>query len=168
VGFNAAKAVAPLEWDFTDYDAGSGTTPEPSTREIQQFERESRALAEALVRIQTAAVAKESDRIQALAPEDAKNEMLSWWGLGLDQALQRLDSEFGELYAETSVEADKLVGKFAELVARVAHGSPNADQIMALPHRVRAAFFGWFSQELLNPESVAAGIKPSLRLISGE
>src|ERR1044072_154561 len=39
-GFDAATAVEPMGYDFTKYDAGKGVVPEPSTKEMQDFQRE--------------------------------------------------------------------------------------------------------------------------------
>ncbi|QFG07917.1 hypothetical protein SEA_INTOLERANT_22 [Streptomyces phage Intolerant] len=39
-GFDAATAVEPMEWDFSHYGGGKGVVPEPSTREMQDFQRE--------------------------------------------------------------------------------------------------------------------------------
>lgn len=39
-GFDAATAVDPMEYDFTKYGAGSGVVPEPSTKEMRDFQRD--------------------------------------------------------------------------------------------------------------------------------
>lgn len=39
-GFDAATAVEPMEWDFSHYGGGKGVVPEPSTREMQDFQRD--------------------------------------------------------------------------------------------------------------------------------
>lgn len=39
-GFDAATAVDPMEWDFSHYGGGKGVVPEPSTAEMQDFQRD--------------------------------------------------------------------------------------------------------------------------------
>ncbi|AXH49411.1 hypothetical protein SEA_CROSBY_23 [Streptomyces phage Crosby] len=39
-GFDAATAVEPMDYDFTAYEGGKGVVPEPSTKEMQVFQRE--------------------------------------------------------------------------------------------------------------------------------
>lgn len=162
-GFVADAVVEPLKWDFTSFGAGSGTTPEPTTQAIERFHRKSRNIAEAMVRLQTAAISEETNRIADLTPEQAKEEMLRWGKLDLDQALEILDAE---LAGQQS--GQELVQRMAKLIAETAQDCPNLDQIMALPHRVRSAYFGWFTGQLINPELVAAGTKPSLSLVPNE
>lgn len=162
MGFNAGNAVAPLDWDFSDFDAGKGTTPEPTTEAIQRFHRKVTTLAEALMRLQTATVSAETDRIREMLPEDAKQEMQRWSSLTLDDAVNLLSSEFDQHYSNVQTESTKLVQRYAEAVEEVSGGCPRADQIIQLPHRVRSAYFGWITQELTNPEGGAAGTMRSL------
>lgn len=39
-GFDAATAVDPMDWDFSKYEGGTGTVPEPSTNEMKAFQKE--------------------------------------------------------------------------------------------------------------------------------
>jgi hypothetical protein len=39
-GFDAAAAVEPMDWNFEKYGAGSGTVPEPSTKDMKDFQKE--------------------------------------------------------------------------------------------------------------------------------
>ncbi|AWY07506.1 hypothetical protein SEA_LAZERLEMON_23 [Streptomyces phage LazerLemon] len=39
-GFDASTAVEPMEYDFTAYEGSKGVVPEPSTKEMQVFQRE--------------------------------------------------------------------------------------------------------------------------------
>lgn len=166
MGFVAHEVVAPLAWDFTNYGGGKGVTPEPSTREIERFLRRSRALGDAVVRTARAAIDQESERLEQLTPEQAKQEIQRWAGMDLDQALEVLNRESDE-DPNTQKSLD-LVRKMAELIAETAHDCPDVDAIMALPGRIRWAFFGWFTKEMTDPELVAAGTKASLSLIRGE
>lgn len=38
-GFDAATAVEPMDYDFSAYGGGKGIVPEPSTKEMQDFQR---------------------------------------------------------------------------------------------------------------------------------
>ena len=39
-GFDASTAVEPMEYDFTAYGGSKGIVPEPSTKEMQVFQRD--------------------------------------------------------------------------------------------------------------------------------
>jgi hypothetical protein len=162
MGFVADKAVEPLDWDFSKYGAGSGTSPEPSTAEIERFNRKWRALVQALLAMRNAAITAETSETEEMSPEQAKQKLLEYQGISLDDALQRLSSELDD---ETLPGVDEVITHMAQLIAEVAKDQPSVDQIMALPHRPRTAFFGWFVGEMTNPESEAAGMKPSLSLV---
>src|SRR5512138_245128 len=139
MGFDAASAVESLDWDFTAFNAGKGTSPEPSTREIEQFFKKSHSLAEAIIRS-----GKNRTEDDSEFPEDLTFEQ-AW-----DLIAKRLDAPRGE-------DAESLARKMSELVAETTHNCPSADQLMKLPHRVRSSFFGWFTGQMLDPESAAAG-----------
>ena len=163
-GFNAGRHVEPIEWDFTDFVPGAkGISPEPSTQAIERYHRASRNLAEAMMRIQSAAVDQEVSRQKELSPEQALEQVRKWGQMSLDQALQVLDQEM----ADDLPQSLELITRYAELVDEVTNGCPNAQQIMGLPHRIRGAFFGWFTRQLIDPELVAAGTKSSLSLVQG-
>jgi len=40
MGFDASTAVEPMDYDFTAYEGGKGVVPEPSTKEMQNFQRD--------------------------------------------------------------------------------------------------------------------------------
>lgn len=167
MAFIADEVVEPLDWDFSKYGAGKGTTPEPTTIQIERFHRRATNIAEAMIRLQGAAMSAESDRVQDLTPEQAKAELERWGQMNLDQALETLDRELDE-HLDQRQSGMGLVQKMAELIAETAQNQPNTEQIMALPHRIRSAYFGWFSGQLINPELVAAGTKRSLSLVHSD
>lgn len=162
MGFIADKAVEPLDWDFSKYGAGSGTSPEPSTAMIERFNRKWRQLVQALIAMRNAAVTAETSEAEELTPEQAKEKLLAFQGLNLDDALQRLSQELDD---EALPGIEEVIGHMAQLIAEVTKDQPSVDQIMALPHRPRTAFFGWFVGEMTSPESEAADTKPSLSLV---
>jgi len=161
MGFNAGQSVAPLDWDFTDYNAGKGTSPEPTSQQINYYFRQSRNLVEALIRIQTGKVAAEA--AEELDPEQAKQQLLDWAARSLEDGLALLQQELDQ--SSPPQETLELIEQMARLVAETTGNCPSADQIMALPHRVRMAYFGWFTQELTDPELVAAGTRRSLSVV---
>lgn len=165
MGFVADKVVEPLAWDFTTYGGGQGVSPEPTTQQIERYFRRQRNIVEALLRIQTAEMDKESSRLTKLTPEQAQAEVQRWAELTHEEAFEILETE---LAAGHTPEGEKLHRKYSELIAETTHDCPNLDQLMALPHRIRTAYFGWFTGQLINPEPVAAGTKPSLSLVRGE
>lgn len=164
MGFKAAEAVEALDWDFTKYGGGSGTSPEPSTADIHQYQRSLRSLVGALQRLQTAEIFADSDE---LTGDELKEQMRQWRGLSLDEAMARIDQEQQDALVKLGEAGDPttLDNKICELVARTLGQCPNQTQIQTLPHRVRFAYYGWVTEELLNPELVAAGMKPSLSLV---
>lgn len=162
MGFVAGSSVEPLEWDFSAYGAGKGVSPEPTSQQIEQFNKRWYNLVQALVALRNALVAAEQDRNEELSPEQAKQKLLEFSGMDLDMALQRLDQELSEARLPDQLE---VITKMAQLIAETTGDCPSVEQIMKLPHRPRTMFFGWFVQELTDPEGVAAGTKPSLSLV---
>lgn len=165
MGFNAETAVDPLEWDFTKYDAGRGVTPEPSSRDIDRFFRKQGALVSALQRVKGAMAKKEQDRNQTLKPDEVLAELDRWAAMSVEEAAMVLADELEELMPID--EMDKYTRQMAELVEEIAQRQPTADQIMKLPHRIRSEFFVWFTRELSNPESSAAGSNRLLGQLNG-
>lgn len=159
-GFDAGSAVEPMDWDFSKFGAGKGTVPEPSDVEIDRFMRQYQVLATQVIR---SAEAQTNQQLQELIERRAKED--------------DPDSPEKPLTLEQSVEVMKQVdlGNSAEianamldLIITITKGQPSREQLMALPHRVRGAFYGWLIGQLTNPDfSVAAGTRPSLSLVSG-
>src|ERR1700735_4679282 len=49
MGFDAGDAVTPLDWDFTKFGAGQGTSPEPSDVMIERYKRQQMRIATAVI-----------------------------------------------------------------------------------------------------------------------
>jgi hypothetical protein len=158
VGFDAAKAVEPLDWNFEKFDGGSGTIPEPSERDLQTFTRKFRKLMQAIL--------KEGSRVAKVEQERAKAEETAEEGeeatITLADALAALEDP--DMPEETAM---MVIDKMSEIVAELAHGSPTLETITGLPSRIRAAFFSWLIQELFVPEVGAVATPPSLRVVAG-
>jgi hypothetical protein len=160
--FDAGSAVAPMDWDFSKFGAGKGTVPEPSDIEIERFMKKYRILA-----TQVLAASEDQTNLQITrdieqrtqAAEDGRTTYLT-----VAQSLEvmnQVDVSGEDVSPEIS---DAMV----ELVLTITKGSPGKDQILALPNRVRGAFYGWLIGELTNPDfSVTAGTTPSLSLVNG-
>lgn len=126
-GFKAEGVVEALDWDFAPYVAARGTIPEPTDTQIAEF----------LTGIK--AVVKE---VQADIPDMEATDPAA-----LLQAMEDLDP------AKT-IEA---VGKMCGVYAALCSGTPTAEQIQALPMRIRTIFFTWLQAEVMSPEVVSPG-----------
>lgn len=119
--FDAMQAVEAMEYDFTAYGGGRGTIPEPSNGQIDRFFKSLSSI---------------YDKFKGLLPEGSTLDSTD--PAAIEKAmetLEGLDSEVMNRY-------------MAEAIAEVTSGSPNADEIMALPYRVQQAFMGWLVGEL--------------------
>lgn len=145
MGFDASQAVAALDWDFSAFGAGSGTSPEPSDQMIERFKRKQQRLATALIeQVQLTNRQVEADDEEVAIPTL----------IPLKEAVAAIADITGE-----DELASTALAQMCEITAEVLSDQPNAKQIGALPFRVRAAFFGWVTGQLLNPESLAAGTR---------
>lgn len=157
MGFNATEAVPKLDWDFTAYcgPSAKGTSPEPSSDALYEFNMRTRNLIDATIRTKKALALKEAERLNARSQEDRDADLDRWAAMSMDEAMAAV---FDELAAIVPSEEARLVGKRqAELVAETLQNCPTADQILALPGRIQAAYFGWVAGQLMSPELGAAG-----------
>lgn len=157
MGFNAADAVPALEWDFTKYAGkdAKGVSPEPSSDALYDFNVRTRNLIESTIRTKKAQALREAEKLYGRSLEEKEAEIARWAEMTIDEGTEVL---FQELTAiAPSDEAQELSRKQAELVAGVFQNCPSAEQILALPGRVQAAYFGWVSGQLMSPEFGAAG-----------
>lgn len=152
MGFDASNAVAALDWDFTAFGAGQGTSPEPSDEMIERYKRKQMRLATAVVE----QVALTQKQIEA---DDKEVQIVNT--LPLKEALSAIASLDGDSELNTLA-----IRQLAQIVAEVLSDKPTADQILALPSRVRAAFFGWVAGQLLDPKSYASGMRPTPRALN--
>jgi hypothetical protein len=140
VGFDAATVVAPLDWDFTKYDAGKGTVPEPSDKDIETLFKD------------LSKVSREVMQVAGLnqVAEDATPDEIM-------QAMADMDGELG---------ISKLVAGFTKAFAKLCKNQPTALQLNKLPMRVRMHFYMWLAGEL-RPEAGGAGSMPQLLPTNG-
>lgn len=145
MGFDAGEAVTSLDWDFTKFNAGKGTTAEPSTQAVELFHKKYVAFARA--------VNNEFGTPHPEREEDSPEPM------SFKAALEAISSiDISSLTEETD-------GIFLEMVAEVCGGSPSLEQLRKLPIRVQTAFCGWIVAQLLDPNVYASGSMRSLRLV---
>lgn len=126
--FQAAGAVEPLEYDFTQYvpDA-KGVIPEPTTGQIQDYFNSAREMAKEVQGIRA-----QADRVQAA---DGDADAFS-------------EEEIAEIVDQMeNLDIGEYTGKVVTMVAALCSDQPNADQINALPFRVRQAFVKWVSAQ---------------------
>lgn len=124
--FDAGDAVEALDWDFTKAGVkAKGTIPEPSDVAIGAF----------------------LDGLKTLYSETRK----------LVQAGEQADATPGEMLdALAAVTGDMFVEQMkgiATLYAALCSGKPSEPELLALPLRVRAKFYGWVMSEVVNPEA---------------
>jgi len=127
-GFVADGVVEALDFDFKPYVKASGTIPEPTDKQIAEFLKALKALAQ---------------EVQKDLPSDIDmNDPASLLG-----ALDDLDPEVME----------KLTGKMGGIYAALCTNTPTEEHIIGLPPRIRTIFYSWLQQEVMNPEAVTGG-----------
>lgn len=69
---------------------------------------------------------------------------------------------------DANLRVEEAQAKIMGLLGELCGGSPSADQLLALPLRVRQGFMRWIQGKLLDPEASAAGTTGSrVRQIGG-
>jgi len=126
-GFDAGAAVEPLHCKLKPFADFEADIPEPSSVQVQQFLNDQRReLEEIRKRIEEAAASEDPGGGDAKAsPKDP-----------------------------TAAQVKKDRRRGAEMYSAVCSGTPPAEILEQLPHRVFAAFANWISEEFLNPEAV--------------
>lgn len=132
MGFDASKAVEPLNYDFTAYGGKKGTIAEPTAAQIGEFFT-------ALQRAVNETIGKRSTSVDPNSAE-GRQEMLD--------TMANLDENAFENMQTRMVEA----------VADLCSGSPDVAAINKLPYRVQQRFIEWISGEFA-PEARTAGTK---------
>jgi hypothetical protein len=127
-GFQAEGVVEALDWDFNPYVAAKGTIPEPTDAQIAAF----------LAGIKAVVKEVQSDLPADLDPSDP---------VALFAAMDSLDP------AKTVEQMSAMCAVYSAACS----GTPTAEQIAALPMRVRTIFFAWFQGEVMSPEAVSPG-----------
>jgi hypothetical protein len=152
-GFDAGSIVEPMNWDFSKFGGGSGTVPEPSDAEVERFLKKYQVLVTQTLRTAELNAAQQLDDAISKAAGTDESRLLT-----LQESISVMSQiDSGEL-ASSSDAVDALV----DLFASICKGSPSKEQLMSLPHRIRAAFYGWLMGQLTNPDfSAAADTKSS-------
>jgi hypothetical protein len=124
--FDAGEVYSALDYDFTKAGVpDKGRVPEPTDAMIGKFLSGLKSLVES---IQDSAHLGEVDTDNPLAVLEALNS----------------------LDAETFVDA---LQKMAEHYAELTRGQPSLETLLALPLRVRQAFYAWIQTEVISPEA---------------
>jgi hypothetical protein len=141
VGFDASKAVSPLDWDFTEFGQGKGRVPEPTDKMIETALRD---------------LAK------------ASAEMIEKAGLKRDPNLTQdqiaeILAAFPDDFEATAFAA--MSKKMITIFAKLCGNQPSATILTALPFRVRQLFFLWLMKELRPEADGGATTRPPLSLV---
>lgn len=169
MGFTAENAVVSLDWDFTKYAGpnAKGVTPEPSYEALTKFLTSYNNLVEATKRVAIARIEKERAELKNQTAGERAAFLERWAAMTWEEGADELDRETAEAMnrAESTSLTEGFARRAAELVEELSQGSPTADQIMALPGRVRTAYFGYLTGVLGDPEawSVVTRTSPVLR-----
>lgn len=83
---------------------------------------------------------------QATERERLRKELA---GLPDDEPLEATLKRLGSKQVEAAVKRN------AQMYAALCSGTPSAEELAALPHRIFAAFAAWVSEQILNPEAVS-------------
>ena len=149
MGFVAGDAVEKLEWNFRPYVDADGVTPEPSTDEIAMLQ----------VALQRFVAIGQ----RGLDDGTPKNALEETGPLSIEAAFELLDPDS----MAGTPEATEVIVSLLEVVEKVTHGSPTAEQILALTGRIRREFLAWIAGSLLDPKYGSNGTRPSLALVKG-
>lgn len=124
--FDAGAVVEALDWDFTKAGVkAKGAVPEPTDAAIGRF-------LDGLKKL----YAEAQKSLTAELPADASPDQM------LDALNQLSGDSFVKFMADTA-------GLFAELCSN----KPDKETLLALPLRVRVAFYGWIQGEVISPEA---------------
>jgi hypothetical protein len=142
-GFDAASVVEPLEYKFGKFVKGcDGVTPEPDDKIIAQFVDD---------------LKKIIDKAKSQLPMEVDT-----------------DDPAAVMAAISSLESDnfmEVAEDMAAVYAGLTQGQPSAEDMLALPPRVRNLYYAWLQHEVMSPEAVpAAGTRagnPPLRAVGG-
>ena len=128
--FDAGAVVEPLDFDFTTvkgypHRRAKGDIPEPSDKQIATFLGKIRDIMK-----QAKGLAEGSD-IDPADPMGFLNQLDSYDPDKFLEVFQTMSDAYSELCS----------------------GTPSAEEISALPMRVRALFFAWIQGEVVSPEA---------------
>jgi hypothetical protein len=143
--FDASEVVEELGWDFSKFGQGKGITPEPSDRQLSKFQKQFQALLKVGVQMLKTVRPPQSPPSQSPPAEEV---------LLLDEAVRVLGDMSGE-----EPELERFHEMMAQITADVCTNQPSKEQLLALPPRIRMAFYGWLNGQILNPKFLELGMK---------
>lgn len=123
-GFDAGLVVSPLDFSFEPYTKVKGRVPEPNDQQIADFMN-------AIKVVMTAAQKELNVEVDATDP------------VAMMKAVEGFDP----------AKVIKMLSDMADAYAALCSNKPSADQLLAVPLRVRAAFYAWIQNEVVNPEA---------------
>jgi hypothetical protein len=140
MGFDAGKSVTTLDYDLTtanvaDEEAreilkdAKGTIPEPSQAALDRF----------------------TSHVRDIATDP---DLAALVALGEDPDPAAVIDAVGQMPEE---KLNQVTEGMLDVIIDVCQGSPTEEQIRALPPRVRNAFVGWVSGELVGPTGPTSG-----------
>jgi hypothetical protein len=147
--FNAGDVVESLEWDFRGIDPKTGRPHPGWPRELSTAH---------------GTVKEPSDQAITTFLEDMRN--LSTDAARLDANAQKIIKDLGDADPDTIAAALKdlpvgsmmtMMAGMSETFSKLCGGHPTPKQILALPMRVRVAFFNWIQKEVVSPEAGSGG-----------
>lgn len=154
--FTPSDHVERLEFDFEEYGGGSGTIPEPSTKRVNQFFANMKALFKNARELMKNAEEMGEIKIEEMSQEDVTKVMGT-----VDEATSAT-AEFQERTLEALAElcgADwENQGTEESPNMVLVGGSPNLEQLQTLPYRVMQAFSQWLLGEI-RPKATTPGTK---------
>lgn len=156
--FHAGTAVEKLEYDFTDYDGGAGFIPEPTTKKVNQYFNEVKAIAKDAKGLKAQAESLESleemsddEAMEAIGNVDEIQAQADGFQTRMMEALVVLcGGEWVDNPADSEGKSDGF--------KHVEGGSPSLPELEALPYRVLQAFNQWLMDEI-RPKRTTPGMK---------
>lgn len=166
MGFDAAKRVEPLDYDFTTLNPVptgledcKGTIAEPTTTRLQAFLDGYYSLLEMLHSVDPRAlkyVPETDDGKEDKAPQHRFADMAS----ALDAWESRED-----IHREDRVKAEQV---YTELITGICGGAITKEQVAAMPARIRTEFLSWLIFELGPGKDLANAMTDSLVAATSE
>ena len=143
--FNAGKVIDRLTYDFSDFDGGKGTIPEPSTGRVNDFFN---GIKDLVAEIRGIATKVGADK----AIEDMSEEDMAIAMENVDEATAKA-TDFNTRSLRLLA---LLCGATEDEDGDITGGSPTYAELEALPYRVQQAFSAWLIQEI-RPKKATPG-----------
>lgn len=137
MGFKAADAVKPLDYDFNPFVPAAGTIPEPTTGQVERFFQDLRSIA-AKVRELMGVAQRVAEGDKEMSDEDAA-----------DTIAKMDDNTIADMQGDLIDAVARLAGGEQDEDGNwIKEGKPSREEIAALPYRVLATFNAWIGGEL--------------------